>query len=75
MSPVYSTENEAAEISYPDLMTEANVFEWTGVNFGHTEVYQLYLAIKQKQKSKQAPSVWGKIFGRSSDYQDFKGKP
>ena len=23
------TENEAAEISYPDLMTEANVFEWT----------------------------------------------
>ena len=42
--------NEAAEISYPDLMTEANVFEWTGVNFGRTEVYHLYLAIKQKAK-------------------------
>ena len=68
------TENEAAEISYPDLMTEANVFEWTGVNFGRTEVYQLYLAIKQKAKV-EASSLrfWGKIFGRSSDYYVVQG--
>ena len=32
--------SDAVEISYPDLMTEANVYEWTGVDFGRTEVYQ-----------------------------------
>ena len=67
-------EGEGSEITYPDLMTEANVYEWAGVNFGKMETYRLYLAIKQKA-TVEARSLrfWGKITGRSGDYYVVQG--
>ena len=63
------TEGDATEITYPDLMTEANVYEWAGINFGKMETYRLYLAIKQKAVVEtRSLRFWGKITGRSGDY-------
>ncbi|KAH8049664.1 hypothetical protein JL721_8527 [Aureococcus anophagefferens] len=62
-------EGDATEITYPDLMTEANVYEWAGINFGKMETYRLYLAIKQKAVVEaRSLRFWGKITGRSGDY-------
>jgi len=71
---LYSKESDAAEISYPDIMTEANVYEWNGVDFGRMEIYQLYLSIKQKAMIEaQNLRFWGKIFGTSGDYYVVQG--
>ena len=75
VSKLYApAEGEGSEITYPDLMTEANVYEWAGVNFGKMETYRLYLAIKQKA-TVEARSLrfWGKITGRSGDYYVVQG--
>ena len=75
VSKLYApAEGEGSEITYPDLMTEANVYEWAGINFGKPETYRLYLAIKQKA-TVEARSLrfWGKIAGRSGDYYVVQG--
>jgi len=56
-------------------MTEANVYEWAGVNLGRTETYRLYLAIKQKATVEaRSMRFWGKVIGRSGDYYVVQGE-
>lgn len=68
-------ESEGSDISYPDLMTEARVYEWAGVSLGHTETYLLYLSIKKKATIEaRTLRFWGKILGRSADYYVIQGE-
>lgn len=68
-SKLYEAPAEGDEATFPDLLTESNVFEWAGVSFGKTETYRLYLSIKQKAISEGLKlRFWGKIVGRSGDY-------
>lgn len=34
-------------VAVPDLVDEANLFEWAGISFGKGDVYRLYLAMKK----------------------------
>jgi|TARA_B100001996_G_C18634285_1_gene583039 radial spoke head protein 4A len=65
---------EAVEVSYPNLITEANVCEWAGIHLGRSATYRLYLAIKQKSLIEgQSLRFWGKIVGRSGNYFVIQG--
>jgi radial spoke head protein 4A len=33
-------------VAFPDLMSEASLFEWAGISFGRSDTYRLYLSIK-----------------------------
>ncbi|KAJ8608810.1 hypothetical protein CTAYLR_009353 [Chrysophaeum taylorii] len=62
-------EMEEREGTFPDLMTEANLYEWAGISFGRAETYRLYLAIKAKALQEGLKlRFWGKILARSGDY-------
>lgn len=54
----------------PDLLEEANMFEWAGIGIGREETYLLMLAMKQLLETNPLKSVrfFGKIFGRFGDY-------
>ena len=70
-----STESDATEVAYPDLMTESNIYEWAGVSLGRAEAYQLYLAVKKKALALgQGLRFWGKIVGRSGIYYVIQGE-
>ena len=57
------------DITYPDLMEEASVFAWAGVNFGPEETYRLMLSIKQlSMVDNLSYKFWGKVITRSGDY-------
>ena len=69
-------DQEEGEASYPDLMTEANVFEWAGLQLGRTETYRLYLGIKAKALAEGGKlKFWGKILTRGpEDYYVIQGE-
>lgn len=62
-------EKEDGEGTFPDLLTEANVFEWAGIGFGRSETYRLYLSIKTKALEEGLRlRFWGKVLGQRADY-------
>mmetsp|Transcript_32870 Transcript_32870/g.42017 ORF Transcript_32870/g.42017 Transcript_32870/m.42017 type:complete len:456 (+) Transcript_32870:135-1502(+) len=64
--------------TFPDLMDEANMWEWAGVSFGRTETYRLYLSVKTLAESLpgdyESLRFWGKITTRTGDYYIVEGK-
>lgn len=42
---------EDSAVKFPDLMDEANLFEWAGFSLGRAETYKLYLSIKKFAES------------------------
>lgn len=91
MSQLFSGEpsSEPSSESFPDLVTEANVFEWagrflierimtcviSGISLGKTETYRLYLAMKAKAVADGAKlRFWGKVLGSKSDYYVVQGE-
>lgn len=70
-----SEEDEEEGPSVPDLLANADLFEWAGVNVGKEETYKILLAITElvnQQNNQETPiksvRFWGKIFGLQSDY-------
>ncbi|CAM9551513.1 unnamed protein product [Laminaria digitata] len=62
----------------PDMLDEANMWEWGGVSFGRLETYRLYLSVKKLAESLPAEHeslrFWGKITTRGDDYIVVEGK-
>ncbi|CAM9886452.1 unnamed protein product, partial [Discosporangium mesarthrocarpum] len=62
----------------PDVLDEANMWEWAGISFGRLETYRLYLSIKKLAESlpgeHESLRFWGKIATRGSDYFIVEGK-
>lgn len=56
----------------PDVLSEAQLFRWTGVNIGEQELFSVLLSLRRlaKQQADQASSFrfFGKILGREADY-------
>lgn len=54
----------------PDLIDEANFFEWGGVGLGKEEVFRISLSLKHLLETNPLQSVrfFGKIFGKHNDY-------
>jgi radial spoke head protein 4A len=54
----------------PDMMTDASMLEWAGVNLGQEEVYKIMLSLRKLAAERGLASVrfFGKIFGTQSDY-------
>jgi radial spoke head protein 4A len=42
---------EESGVKFPDLLEDANLYEWAGVSFGKGELYRLYLSIKKLTES------------------------
>uniref|UniRef100_A0A7S3K2B4 Uncharacterized protein n=1 Tax=Aureoumbra lagunensis TaxID=44058 RepID=A0A7S3K2B4_9STRA len=70
VAKLYENENEIEETAtFPDLMTEANIWEWAGINLGKNETYRLYLSLKAKALSEGIKiRFWGKIQTYNGDY-------
>eukprot|EP00903_Cladosiphon_okamuranus_P010188 g9647.t1 len=62
----------------PDMLDEANMWEWGGVSFGRLETYRLYLSVKKLAESlpgeHESLRFWGKITTRGGDYFVVEGK-
>ncbi|CAN0129118.1 unnamed protein product [Pylaiella littoralis] len=62
----------------PDMLDEANMWEWGGVSFGRLETYRLYLSVKKLAESlpgeHESLRFWGKITTRGDDYIIVEGK-
>ncbi|CBJ30984.1 putative: flagellar radial spoke protein 4 [Ectocarpus siliculosus] len=62
----------------PDMLDEANMWEWGGVSFGRLETYRLYLSVKKLAESlpgeHESLRFWGKITTRGDDYVVVEGK-
>jgi len=60
----------------PDLMAQAGMFEWAGVNLGKEELYKLSLAIQQlaTELDLQQVRFFGKFFGTQRDYYVVEAK-
>lgn len=71
--------DEAPEqnVAFPDLMNDANLFEWAGVSFGRSDTYRLYLSIKSFAESLPAEVERLRFFGviktRGSPYYVVEG--
>lgn len=73
-SKLYEGPMGEEEATFPDLLTESNIFEWAGVSFGKTETYRLYVSIKAKAMADGLKlRFWGKINGRSGNYYVVQG--
>ena len=57
-------------VSLPNLLEEAEMFEWAGVSFGEEETYKLQKALKKLAVLSGASSLrfWGKVYGSERDY-------
>lgn len=68
---------DESEVKYPDLMTDAHLYEWAGISFGRGEIYRLYLSIKALAESLPAEverlRFFGKISTRGSPYYIVEG--
>jgi len=64
--------------AFPDLMDEANMWEWAGVSFGREETYRLYLSVKVLAESLPADyeslRFWGRVSARGGAYYIVEGK-
>ncbi|KAI9101096.1 radial spokehead-like protein-domain-containing protein [Phlyctochytrium arcticum] len=54
----------------PDVMDQANLWEWAGASLGKEETFMLFLALKQlvTQKPLRSVRIWGKIIGTLHNY-------
>jgi hypothetical protein len=57
-------------VSLPNLLEEAEMFEWAGVSFGEEETYKLQKALKKLAVLSGASALrfWGKVYGSERDY-------
>lgn len=68
---------EEPGVKCPDLLDDANLYEWAGVSFGKGELYRLYLSIRKACES--LPSevekvrLFGKINTRTLPYYVIEG--
>ena len=66
-----------ASVKYPDLMDEANLWEWAGISLGTTETYRLYLSIKKFAETLPGDvekiRFFGKISSRGAPYYILEG--
>jgi radial spoke head protein 4/6 len=68
---------EESGIKIPDVLDDANLYEWAGISFGKGELYRLYLSIKKLSES--IPSeveklrLFGKINTRTRPYFVLEG--
>lgn len=64
-------------VSFPDLMSDANLFEWAGISFGRSDTYRLYLSIKAFAETLPAEVERLRFFGmiktRGSPYYIVEG--
>ncbi|CAM9292680.1 unnamed protein product [Choristocarpus tenellus] len=62
----------------PDILDEANMWEWAGISFGRLETYRLYLSVRKLAESlpgdHESLRFWGKISTREQDYFLVEGK-
>jgi hypothetical protein len=68
---------EEPSVKYPDLLDDANLYEWANVSFGKGEIYRLNLSIKKLCESlpEQVERVrlFGKINTRTLPYYVLEG--
>jgi radial spoke head protein 4A len=70
----FPEEEEEEEAALPDIMANAELLEWAGLNIGKEETYKLLLSIQEflKVQNEQEPvknvRYFGKIFGTQADY-------
>lgn len=57
---------EDPSVKVPDLLDDANLYEWAGVSFGKGEVYRLYLSIKKLCETLPAEAEKIRLFGKIS---------
>lgn len=64
-------------VAFPDLMSDANLFEWAGISFGRSDTYRLYLSIKTFSETLPAEVERLRFFGmiktRGSPYYIVEG--
>uniref|UniRef100_A0A7S2XZR7 Uncharacterized protein n=1 Tax=Fibrocapsa japonica TaxID=94617 RepID=A0A7S2XZR7_9STRA len=64
--------------AFPDMMDEANMWEWAGISFGREQTYRLYLSVKTLAESLnpdyESLRFWGKINTRNGDYYIVEGR-
>lgn len=70
-------QEEDGESTMPDILTQARMFEWAGINLGSEETYALFCSIDRHIKDQQSGEdggalnycrFFGKIFGLNADY-------
>jgi hypothetical protein len=57
---------EDSGVKFPDLMDDFNLLEWSGVSFGKSEIYRLYLSIKKLAETLPGEVEKVRFFGRIS---------
>ena len=61
----------AAPVGYvPDLLEDAEIYQWAGIGFGQQELYRLQKSLKKLAGDSGAAKLkfWGKIRGTDNDY-------
>lgn len=72
-------EAEPAEVTpvglCPDLLEDANLYQWAGIGFGKQELYRLQLSMKKLASESGASNLkfFGKIRGIENDYYVVEG--
>ena len=58
------------KFNIPNLMDQAQMLEWAGINFGEDNVFMLQKSLKRLAVMSGATSLkfFGKIFGTQKDY-------
>jgi radial spoke head protein 4/6 len=68
---------EAAPVGFvPDLLDDANVYQWAGIGFGQQELYRLQKSLKKLAADSGAAKLkfFGKIRGTDNDYYIAEGE-
>lgn len=55
---------EEPGVKYPDLLDDANLYEWAGVSLGKGELYRLYLSIKKVCETLPGEAEKVRLFGK-----------
>ncbi|CAM9242731.1 unnamed protein product, partial [Chrysoparadoxa australica] len=62
----------------PDILDEANMWQWAGVSLGQMETYRIYLAVKKLAESlpgeHETLRFWGRITTRDGNYLIAEGR-
>lgn len=65
-------EEEEVTIPFPNLLDIGKQFEQAGLGLNRTELYRIYLALKQLSQTHEpklaSVRFWGKVFGTEADY-------
>jgi radial spoke head protein 4/6 len=67
----------AAPVGYvPDLLEDAEIYQWAGIGFGQQELYRLQKSLKKLAGDSGAAKLkfWGKIRGTDNDYYVAEGE-